>query len=67
MSAFKKAEKSNDYIVRLFEPTGEARKTTLILPAVGMRQKLTFGPFEIKTLRINPKAKTIKEINLMER
>ncbi len=67
MTAFKKAEKSGDYIIRLFEPTGRERKTILILPALSMRQKLKFGPFEIKTLRLNPKAKTLKEVNLMER
>jgi alpha-mannosidase len=67
MTAFKKAEKSGDYIIRLFEPTGKPAKTTLILPALGMRQKLAFGPFEIKTLRVNPKTKAIKEVSLMER
>jgi alpha-mannosidase len=67
MMAFKKAENSGDYIIRLFEPTGKERKTTLILPALSMRQKLTFGPFEIKTLKLNPKSKTLKEVNLMER
>jgi alpha-mannosidase len=66
LGAFKKAEKGSDYIVRLFEPTGKKRTTTLIVPPLGIKQKLTLGGFEIRTLRLDPKKKTLKEVNLME-
>ena len=67
LAAVKKAEKGSDLIVRLFEPTGRKRSTTLSLPPLKIRKKVTLGPFEIKTLRINPRTRKIVETNLLER
>jgi alpha-mannosidase len=66
LGAFKKAEKGSDYILRLFEPTGKRRTTTLVVPPLGIHQKITLGGFEIKTLRLNLKKKTLRDVNLME-
>ncbi|SEB86974.1 alpha-mannosidase [Paenibacillus sp. GP183] len=66
LTAFKRAELSNDYIIRLFEPTGTARETTLTIPALGIKQEIKLGKFEIKTLRLDVAAKKIKEASLME-
>ena len=66
LAAAKKAEDGEDLVLRLFEPTGKERKTTLRV--LGRRQRvLRFGPFEIKTLRVNPKSGAMREVNLLER
>jgi alpha-mannosidase len=67
MTAFKRAEREADaYIVRLFEPTGQARRTVLELPLLGIRHDVALQPFEIKTLKVVPAARTIEECPLME-
>lgn len=66
MTVFKKAEDSNDYIIRLFEPTGKSRSTRVCIPAVGLEKQVNLGRFEIKTLRFNPEKMTLTEVNLME-
>lgn len=59
MTAFKKAEDGNGYIVRLFEPTGFVRTTRLYFQAQGSEQVLAFTPFEVKTLRLDPETMTM--------
>ena len=65
-SAIKKADCGEGIIVRLYEPTGKPRSTTLSLPAVGMKTKVTLGAFEVKTLLADLAAKTFSEVNLLE-
>jgi alpha-mannosidase len=67
LAAFKKAEESEDYILRLFEPTGIKRATTILAPHLGLERRIEMNPFEIKTLRLDPNSKTLKEVNLLER
>jgi alpha-mannosidase len=67
LTAFKQAERSKDFVMRLFEPTGQARTTTVELPALGLRQEIAFGPFEIKSFLVDPEAKNLTEIDLVER
>jgi alpha-mannosidase len=67
VTAFKQAETSGDYIVRLFEPTGKAQTTTLSIPPLKIKKKITLGKFEIKTVKVNPKTRTVKEVGLMEK
>ena len=64
--ALKRAESGGDLIVRLFEPTGQRRKTTLSLPPWGLKISIEMGPFEIKTLRKNLKTGRSTEVNLLE-
>ncbi len=66
LSAFKRAARGHDLIVRLFEPTGRERATTLSIPFAGARQQVILHGFEIKTLRVNPKTGRMREVNLME-
>ena len=61
------AENGRDIIVRLFEPTGKKRSTTLRLPFVPMSTKVNLKGFEIKTLKINSRTKKVREVNLLER
>jgi alpha-mannosidase len=66
VTAVKKAEDNNDLIVRLFEATGKSQSTEVSIPSAGIACKLMLSPFEIKTLRITPAEKGIKEVNLLE-
>jgi alpha-mannosidase len=67
VTAFKKSEAGNDLVIRLFEPTGRPRRTTLSLPAFGVRKDIRLARFEIKTLRFNPRTKAFVETDLLER
>ncbi|RKY05799.1 MAG: alpha-mannosidase [Planctomycetota bacterium] len=66
ITAIKKAEKGNDIIIRLFEPTGRKRTTVLVLPAISKKVKIHMGAFEIKTLRVRPSTGKIAQVNLLE-
>jgi len=65
--AVKKAERGNALIVRLFEPTGRRRSTTLTFPFVRMSRKIRLGPFEVRTIRIDFRKKRWTDVDLMER
>jgi alpha-mannosidase len=67
LTAMKKSEDGKALIIRLFEPTGRARTTVLNLPFAGARTRVSFRPFEIKTLRFNLRTKTFREVDLLER
>jgi alpha-mannosidase len=67
VAALKKAEDGRDLIIRLFEPTGTGRTTVVSLPWAGVKKKVSLSPFELKTLRFNPKARRFVEVDLMER
>ena len=67
VSALKKAEDSNDLIIRLFEPTGKKRTAVLSLPFVPAKTNISLKPFEIKTLKFSPKSRTFQEVDLLEK
>ncbi|HEY5587106.1 MAG TPA: glycoside hydrolase family 38 C-terminal domain-containing protein [Ruminiclostridium sp.] len=66
MSTFKKAENSEDYIIRLFESTGNPRKTEIVIPYLNIKEKVSLGKFEIKTLKLNLGDNKLIETKLME-
>jgi alpha-mannosidase len=66
LAALKRSEDGQRLIIRLFEPTGRKRTTTLAIPSLGLKQKISLGPFEIKTLALDPKFGVWTETNLME-
>jgi alpha-mannosidase len=67
ITAVKRAESNSDLVLRLFEPTGRARRTVLGLPFLRRKIALKLGPFEIRTLRINAAKRTIVATDLLER
>jgi alpha-mannosidase len=67
IAAAKRSEDGKALVLRLFEPTGKARTTTLELPALGIRERVKLGTFEIKTLRIDLKKRTVVETDLLEK
>ncbi|WP_077247741.1 glycoside hydrolase family 38 C-terminal domain-containing protein [Bacillus sp. FJAT-27225] len=66
LSAFKKAEKTDDYLIRLFEPTGKGRTFSIHLPLVNISVELSMKGFEIKTLLLDVKNKKVVDSTLME-
>jgi alpha-mannosidase len=67
VTTVKKTEFGNDIIIRLFEPTGKKRHTVLSMPVISKKIKLILKPFEIRTLRVNLRTKSITQVNLIER
>jgi len=66
LSAFKQAHAGRDYILRLFEPTGKNRSTVIEIPSAGIRQKLRFEGFEIKTYRLDAERRVLSEVSMTE-
>ena len=66
MTACKAAEDGDDLILRLFEPTGRRRTTTVTVPAVDAATKITLGPFEVRTLRLERDRRRLVETDLLE-
>ncbi len=67
VTAFKMSEDGRDAVVRLFEPTGTPRRVTVKVPALGLKAAVGLGAFEIKTLRLDRRAKKLAETDLLER
>ena len=65
ISAIKKAQNNNDWIIRLFNSSSKKQSAQLKLSVLKLNQKLSFRPFEIKTLRISNRGK-VSEVNLIE-
>jgi alpha-mannosidase len=64
--ALKKAEGSDDFILRLFEPTGQVRSTILKMPSAGLEKEIELKGFEVRTFRVNLKSGLWQETNLVE-
>ncbi len=67
VAAIKKAEDGSDLIIRLFEPTGRSRTTTLSLPWAAAKKTIRLQAFEIKTLAFRRKTRRFRELDLLER
>jgi alpha-mannosidase len=65
MPAMMMSEDGLRLLVRLFEPTGAPRETTLRVPALDVTHTLAFGPFEVKTLSIDLATRALRETNLL--
>ena len=66
VSAVKHAENGEDLIIRCVETNGSAATAILNLSFVKRNWTGSFRPYEIKTLRVNPKTGSVKEVNLLE-
>lgn len=66
LSAFKKAEKKEGFIIRLFEPTGNKQQTNIYIPPLDLNFSTSFNRFEVKTFYIDIVQKKISECNLLE-
>jgi len=61
MTACKKAVGQEAFIIRLFEPTGTPRSTTLAIPFLEIETEVTLGAFEVKTLLVDCASRRIEE------
>ena len=66
MTAMKKSEDGKGYIFRLFNPSKEPETTKIVIPLLDISQDLSFGKFEIKTLRSDGNKVPLREVGLME-
>jgi len=53
------------YLIRLYEPSGSPRATEIRLPSLGIRRRLAFGAFEVKTLLLSVRRRTLRETDLL--
>ncbi|MFE5320839.1 alpha-mannosidase [Paenibacillus sp. NPDC056579] len=67
VSAFKKAEAGEGFILRCYETSGQEATTTIELPLLGRKWTASFGKCEIKTffLPLDPEQEIV-ETNLLE-
>ena len=66
MPAMKMGDDNRRLILRLFEPTGSARRTDLSIPALGVQVPLAFRPFELKTVAVDLASRVVCETDLLE-
>ncbi|OXS54035.1 alpha-mannosidase [Cohnella sp. CIP 111063] len=66
LSAFKKEERGEGYILRLFEPTGSPQSTYVSIPSLGLRHEVRLNGFEIRTLRLEAGTGTLEDAKLCE-
>lgn len=66
LAVFKHSEKGENYVIRLFNPTCEARSTELSIPSIDVCKAIELNGYEFKSYRFNPADKSMTEVNLME-
>jgi len=66
LSAFKKEERGENYVIRLFEPTGQAQSTIVSIPTLGIRAEVELQGHEVQTYRLDVSQRTLSEIALCE-
>ncbi len=64
--AIKISEEGSRLIIRLFEPTGTRRSTTLFIPPLDLSYAVDMEGFEIKTLAVDLQTRKIRETDLLE-
>jgi alpha-mannosidase len=67
VTAIKMAEDNNWLVIRLFEPTGNSRKTNVAIPVIKRDFVVSLGAFEIKTIGVDLGSKEVFELDLIER
>lgn len=67
ISAMKKSENNEGYIVRLFNPTEDPMETTLLIPIIEKEIRCILKGLEFKTFKFNERTREISETDLMER
>ena len=67
ITAVKMSDDGRSMILRLFEPTGTARTTTLSVPVLGITIDIALSPFEIRTVAVDLATRHVAEVDLLER
>lgn len=66
VTALKRSEEGDDVIVRLFNPTDEAQRTTLKIPPLGVEIAFELAACEVRTYRIDRTTGAYRATNLLE-
>jgi alpha-mannosidase len=66
MPAMKLSDDGRRLVVRLFEPTGSARQTSIGIPALDIETSLSFTPFELKTVTVDLASRAVRATDLLE-
>lgn len=67
LSAFKKAEKSDDVVLRMFNPMRQENQTTLQLAGISKKDfHIQFAPFEVKSFIYRIARDEMEETDMME-
>ncbi len=66
IAALKQAETNEEWILRCVESFGRRTVAEIDFPTFQRTWQGVFAPFEIKTLRVNPKNGRIRTVNLLE-
>lgn len=67
VSSLKKAEKSKDYAIRIYEVFGENTEVEIDIPLLGQKINTNIKPYEIKTFLINSTPESaVREVNFLE-
>ena len=66
LSAVKRAESSDEYILRLFDPTGKPQTTEIKISVLGIKHRENLGASEIVPLITYKRNKRLKRCNLLE-
>jgi len=67
LTALKQAEGCERLILRLFEPTGTGRATTVTIPSLGFEHEVSLSGFEIKTVAVDAATGEVFETDLLEK
>ena len=67
MPALKFSEDGRALVIRLFEPPGSPRSTTVSVPALKASTRVDLGAFELRTLRVDLESGAITNADLLER
>jgi alpha-mannosidase len=67
LAALKLSEDGRALVLRLFEPTGSARRTLVRIPALDLAVPVDMGPYELRTLRIDLATRAVRASDLLER
>jgi len=66
LTAVKQAENGEGLILRAYESAGQSTAAQIDLRSLGKGWSGTFRPYEIKTLRLDPRSGAFREVNALE-
>ena len=66
VSALKKRETGNGYILRVYESEGKPQQGSVSFPGLGIQEQIALEPFEIVTYQLNTQEKTLEKTQLLE-
>lgn len=66
LSAFKKADRKEGYVLRVYEAAGRVSKAVINFPCLQMSREIELNPFEIRTYYLDPEKSCMTETDLLD-